>query len=56
MPVMVVVVVLLGVVALAFRDGEYGIPALIGTAVAIATGPLMYRLALARGSQASREK
>jgi len=49
-------IVLLGVIALAFRDGEYGIPALIGTAVAIATGPLMYRLALARGSQASREK
>lgn len=44
-------IVLIGVIALSFRDGEYGIPALIGTAVALTAGPLMYRLALTRASQ-----
>jgi len=29
-----------------FADGEYGLPAVIGTAIAIAAGPLMYRVAL----------
>ena len=37
--------VLVGVVGVSFADGEYGLPAVIGTAVAIAAGPLMYRLA-----------
>jgi amino acid transporter len=39
-------VVLLGVIAISFRDGEYGVPALIGATVAIAAGPVIYRLAL----------
>ena len=38
-------VVLLGVMGLSFADGEYGLPAVIGTFVAIAAGPLIYRLA-----------
>ncbi len=38
-------IVLLGVIAMSFRDGEYGLPAIIGSAVAIALGPLMYQLA-----------
>ena len=38
-------IVLVGVIGVSFADGEYGLPALIGTAVAIAAGPLMYRLA-----------
>jgi len=38
-------VVLIGVVAISFRDGEYGLPAVIGAGVAIALGPLMYWLA-----------
>ena len=33
------------VVGISFTDGEYGLPAIIGTAVAVATGPVMYRLA-----------
>ena len=40
-----VALVLVGVIGVSFADGEYGFPAVIGTAVAIATGPLMYRLA-----------
>jgi amino acid transporter len=39
------VIVLLGVVCVSFTDGEYGLPAIIGTAVGIAVGPLMYRIA-----------
>jgi len=42
------IMVLLGVIAISFRDGEYGLPALIGAAVAIASGPVMYRLARRR--------
>jgi amino acid transporter len=38
-------IVLVAVICVSFADGEYGLPALIGTAVAIAAGPLMYRLA-----------
>jgi amino acid transporter len=38
-------IVLIGVISISFTDGEYGLPAIIGTAVAIAVGPLMYRLA-----------
>ena len=37
--------VLIGVVAISFRDGEYGIPAIVGAAIAIGLGPLMYRFA-----------
>ncbi|MFL6543460.1 MAG: APC family permease [Chthoniobacterales bacterium] len=37
-------IVLLGVVAMSLRDGEYGVPALIGAALAIAAGPILYRL------------
>jgi amino acid transporter len=43
-------IVLIGVIAISFRDGEYGIPALIGAAVAIAAGPVMYRLARRSGA------
>jgi amino acid transporter len=41
-------IVLVGVIGVSFTDGEYGLPAVIGTAVAIAAGPLMYRLAQRR--------
>lgn len=37
--------VLLLVVVLSFYDGEFGIPALLGTALAIALGPITFRLA-----------
>jgi amino acid transporter len=37
-------IVLLGVVAISLRDGEYGVPALIGAGLAIAAGPILYRL------------
>jgi len=37
--------VLLIVVVLSFYDGEFGIPALLGTAVAIALGPITFRIA-----------
>ena len=43
-------IVLVGVIGVSFADGEYGLPAVIGTAVAIATGPLMYRLAQRRSA------
>jgi len=36
--------VLAGVVVISFRDGEYGLPAVIGAAVAIFAGPVIYRL------------
>jgi amino acid transporter len=38
-------IVLIGVVIISFHDGEYGLPAVIGAGVAIALGPLMYKLA-----------
>jgi amino acid transporter len=38
-------IVLLGVIAISFHDGEYGLPAIIGAVVAIAAGPVVYRLA-----------
>ncbi|HJT80921.1 MAG TPA: APC family permease [Chthoniobacterales bacterium] len=41
-------IVLIGVVAMSFYDGEYGVPAVIGAAVAIALGPIMYRIARTR--------
>ena len=37
-------IVLVGVICASFADGEYGLPAIIGTAVAIVAGPLVYRL------------
>jgi amino acid transporter len=47
--------VLLLVVVLSFRDGEYGLPALIGTAVAIVLGPLtFYVFARLRADAAAR--
>jgi amino acid transporter len=42
------IIVLLCVVCVSFADGEYGLPAIIGTAIAIAAGPLMYRVAQRR--------
>ena len=44
-------VVLLGVIAISFRDHEYGLPAIIGAAVAIGLGPIMYRLATRTSGQ-----
>jgi amino acid transporter len=38
-------ILLLGIIAISLRDGEYGVPAVLGAAVAIALGPVMYRLA-----------
>ena len=43
-------IVLVGVIGVSFADDEYGLPAVIGAAVAIATGPLMYRLAQRRST------
>jgi amino acid transporter len=43
-------IVLVGVVMISFRDGEYGLPAVIGAAIAIALGPLMYKLAMRRAA------
>ena len=40
--------ILVVVVTLSFRDGEYGLPAVIGAAVAIGFGPIAYSLAKAR--------
>ncbi len=39
--------VLIGVTAISIRDGEYGVPAVIGAAVAIGIGPIIYRLVVA---------
>ncbi len=36
--------VLIGVIAISFYDEEYGLPAVIGAGVAIAAGPIVYRL------------
>jgi amino acid transporter len=44
-------IVLVGVIGVSFTDGEYGLPAVIGTAVAIAVGPFMYRLAQRRSTR-----
>jgi amino acid transporter len=49
--------VLLTVVFLSFWDGEYGFPALIGTAVAIVLGPMTFYLSVRRrGSAATPER
>lgn len=45
--------VLAGVIVISFRDGEYGVPALIGAAVAMAAGPVIYRLAQVRAGHSS---
>ncbi len=42
--------ILIVVVALSFRDREYGLPAVIGAATAIALGPIVYSLARRRTS------
>jgi len=44
------VVILVGVIAISFRDHEYGLPAVIGASVAIAIGPIMFVLARRRTS------
>jgi amino acid transporter len=44
--------ILIAVVGLSFRDGEYGLPAVIGAAVAITLGPMMYLLASRKGDNA----
>jgi amino acid transporter len=49
-------IVLVGVISVSFYDGEYGIPAVIGAAVAIAAGPLTYlwaRASLGKSSGAA---
>ena len=38
-------IVLIGVIGVSLGDGEYGLPAVLVTAVAIAVGPLIYRVA-----------
>jgi len=44
LPMLVLVVV----IVLSFYDGEFGVPALAGTAIAIVTGPLCFRIAARR--------
>jgi amino acid transporter len=46
-------IVLVAVIAISFRDGEYGLPAVIGAGLAIALGPVMYRLARMRMARAA---
>ncbi len=41
-------IVLAGVIAISFRDHEYGLPAVMGAAIAIVLGPMMYALARPR--------
>jgi amino acid transporter len=38
-------IVLIGVIGVSLANGEYGLPAVLGAAVAIAVGPLIYRVA-----------
>ena len=38
-------IVLIGVIAISLADGEYGLPAVTGSALAIAAGPVIYRVA-----------
>lgn len=40
--------VLVGVIIISFRDGDFGIPAIIGSGVVIALGPIAYQLARKR--------
>jgi amino acid transporter len=46
--------VLVMVIFLSFHDGEFGVPALIGTAVAIALGPILFRVAARRQASSLR--
>jgi amino acid transporter len=41
-------IILALVIVISFRDGEYGLPAVIGAAVAIVLGPIVYHFALRR--------
>jgi amino acid transporter len=45
--------ILFAVVFLSFRDGEYGLPAMIGAIIAIALGPFAYGFARRVGNQVS---
>jgi amino acid transporter len=45
-------IVLIGVVAISLADGEYGLPAVMGSALAIAAGPVIYRIARHRTTDA----
>jgi amino acid transporter len=45
-------IVLVGVIVISFRDGEYGLPAVIGAAIAIVLGPIVFRLASRRTAAA----
>lgn len=47
--------VLLLVIVLSFNDGEFGVPALMGSVVAIALGPIIFRIAAARRKPALAE-
>jgi amino acid transporter len=38
-------IVLIGVIAISLADGEYGLPAVVGSALAIAAGPVIYPVA-----------
>jgi amino acid transporter len=49
-------VILLAVVGLSFRDGEYGLPAVVGAAVAITLGPIAYLAAARRGRRVSPDR
>ena len=40
--------ILVFVIVISFRDGEYGLPAVIGSAAAVALGPIVYRFACRR--------
>jgi amino acid transporter len=48
------IVILVAVIIVSFRNGEYGVPALIGSAVAIAAGPIVYSLACHVNAQTSQ--
>jgi amino acid transporter len=48
--------VLLLVIVLSFKDGEFGVPALVGTAVAIVAGPLVYGSRRSAGRGAGLEE
>lgn len=45
-------IVLIGVIAMSLADGEYGLPAVMGSALAIAAGPVIYRVARHRATDA----
>jgi amino acid transporter len=45
-------IVLIAVIAISLADGEYGLPAVVGSALAIAAGPVIYRVARHRSPDA----